>query len=196
VPWGKAENSKDYEYFQTFDFADGTGMDFYNPAKLTAGYFDIMMRTSDPQQKEALRKIYGLGDINSRFEAFREVLRMTPPTETLSPFMPQERLMFAMLMTTQKKLAVLSPAAGIFEFEWGDLRGFQIGLPGKDTKIDLHVFDKDDDHLQFDISRHREGAPAFTQSEINVLVKSIRRAPPPKEPASKPAAKKAPQTKN
>jgi hypothetical protein len=189
VPWGKAEDSSKGEYSDRFSFADSTSFHFQNPAK-QMDQLDILNKAPDPRQREAMARMYGLADIDTHYDALRATLEWKPPA-SVSAFDSQEKLMAQFFQITQKQMAVQPGTSVIYEFAFGDLRGFQLGEPGKDDEIRVHVFDKDDQHLEWRISRGGVGIAPLTQSEINFVMKSLRRALA--EPEKSPAEKKAPR---
>jgi hypothetical protein len=189
VPWGKVQDSRKGEYFDRYSFADSTSFHFQNPAK-QMDQLDIFNKAPDPRQREAMARMYGLAGIHTRYDALRATLEWKPPA-SVSAFDSYEKLMAEFFQITQKQGAVQPGTSVIYEFAFGDLRGFQTGEPGQDDEIRVHVFDKDDQHLEWRISRGGLGIAPLTQGEINLVVQSLRRAPV--EPEKSPPEKKAPR---
>jgi hypothetical protein len=189
VPWGKVEDSWKGEYFDRFSFAGSTSFHFQNPAK-QMDQLDVLNKAPDPRQRDAMAQMYGLAGVHTHYDALRATLEWKPPA-SVSAFDSQEKLMAQFFQITQKQGAVQPGTSVIYECAFGDLRGFQLGEPGKDDEIRVHVFDKDDQHLEWRISRGGVGIAPLTQGEINFVVKSLRRAPV--EPEKSPAEKKAPR---
>jgi hypothetical protein len=189
VPWGKSEEPESWEYLEHFRFSGSTSLYFHNPAT-QFDRLDILKKTPDPRQREYMAKMYGMTDISTRYDEYRAML-LWKPSDSLSAFDSQEKLMAEYFQISQKHMALLSATSAIYEFAFGDLRGFQLGEPGKDGEIRIHAFDKEDQHLELRILRNSAGVAPLTQGEVNFVVWSLRRVLP--EPEKSPAEKKPPR---
>ncbi len=182
LPWTDVEEEI-RESSVRIDSDSGKIVLFFDPVQQP----DILNETilAHPDSQDEVVALLGEG----RYGLYRDMLNSTP--DQLSVFMSrQESIRVSVLLMMKALLAGSLSAPGLHSFEHGELRGFQLGDPQAPDTVIVHVFDKADQHLEFDFFAQDPGAK-LTQDDINRLIHTLKRAQESTEDESTPTSLEA-----
>jgi len=189
VPWGEPLSQNEMTYSTSLKFSDSHYLFVDNPEN-DVHLIDTINQMPDPQQRDLMRRMSGLENVKTRYDAFR--LRMETKPEMPSLFSGFEKQAMMMISVNEKVRIVRQGTTALFRFAIGGMRGFQVGTPGARSDIEVFAFDADDQRYHIKFAELADGPPAVTQSEINFIVRSLRRAPAEKPAPATPPVGKAP----
>lgn len=182
LPWTDVEEEV-RESSVRIDSDSGKIVLFFDPAQ----QLDIVEErvVPGPESREEVVALLG----KPGYARYRDMLNATP--DQLSVFMPREEsFRVSVLLMMKALLAGSLSAPGLHSFEHGDLRGFQFGDPQAADTVIVHVFDKADQHLEFNFFAQDPDAK-LSQDEINRLIHTLKRAQESTEDESAPTSLEA-----
>jgi hypothetical protein len=123
-----------------------------------------------------------MGDLmnHSPYEQYKAIFTTTP--SSIRAFGPRRDAVRGLMLLTFKAIAPGSGlGSGVFSFDLPDKHGFEVGDPAKSKRLQLQIFGRDDYYVEFNCGAPEKG-PNLTQSELNLIITSLHRAP--KSPAA------------
>jgi len=180
VPWQgqvAVRNPGDDHLAVVYSAAVGKPLMFFNPAKngglVETTRAELKARGEDPRIADAYL------DAHSDYDLIRSTLYTTPAQ--LSLIFPGKNAVYAATRLMIKRTEAVGAETGLYSFQIGQLRGFQIGDPSRARNVRVIGFDRGDNRFEFGFG----GVPGhqyvskqgFNQAEINRVLQSLRSAP-------------------
>jgi len=135
--------------------------------------------------KDVRQKLKERGVDSSRFDPFlgyrseydleRATLFATP--SQLSLFSPYRKEVSAANLLLEKQGMIRSAGRSLYSFQFGRLRGFQIGDPTRVGRVTVDAFDDQNGKFEFTFECKPAPAPALNQSDINRVLQTLQPAP-------------------
>jgi hypothetical protein len=63
--------------------------------------------------------------------------------------------------------------SGFYSFDRGELRGFQLGDPGRDKYVEVDCFDSTGWGIKISLAAKRDAGPGLSQPEINRVINTL-----------------------
>jgi hypothetical protein len=177
VPWGKPEKD-DCEFVDAerlsmaYGFLRWTdGHEFRTKGGETLiDWSSRAQNDDDPSERSWTERCFG--DMTAtRYDAMSKMLHFVPRRPGLFDL----RQLLCQQVLIGWKDAALGPApTAIYSFQAEHGRGFQIGDPAHSREIRVHFYDKEYDHHHCLVFLAKPDAPAFTQSELDFILNSLR----------------------
>jgi hypothetical protein len=145
----------------------------------------IVREASGGQWPAAAISIYGTTATRSEYD-FEQAVAIATPTQ-LTYFMPRvKEVRTCIFVLFFKQLEIVNAETGFYSFQTERLRGFQNGDPRKAKSVTVKAFDGNDNQFEFIFSNRQGLTGSITQTDINMVLQTLRPAPAsPLEPAVK-----------
>lgn len=132
--------------------------------------------------RAGLIQLLGPEAMQSGFDFKRSILEATPEQITL--FTPRKVASAKLMLLTIKANTTRSGAeSGVFQLSSQSLRGFQFGRPGSSgRRVSVELF-SEDGSINF-VFGQKKDAPFISQADINRILRTVRKLPPPPVNAS------------
>ncbi len=175
VPWqGQAtvKNAGDY-IAVAFNASATKSLEFVNPANslglVKTTRAGLKERGLDPRNADLVL------NAGSDYDLMRSILYAAPAQ--LSLVFPRKKDVWAATFLMMKEVEVRGAEAGLYSFQIGQLRGFQIGDPSRARNVRVESFDADDRKFEFVFGCKPGSDASFKQTEINRVLQTLQRAP-------------------
>lgn len=169
VPW-LAVGTRRGDATTAYLFAGGRGLTWWNPEKLKNTL--QLMREAVEQNNRPFHDFFGA---RTEYDLLNSEFNTTP--DQLSPFMPKSEAFRRGMLLDLKGVELLRGPAAIYSFHDHALRGFQLGDPAKDRRIEIRAFDANDREVRLMLGADPHSNVRLDQSEISGLVRNLRLAP-------------------
>lgn len=169
------------KYLGKKDLVKGLSIDFEEEKRILIfennsglGMFNIQQISDN--SKKMISNYYGEDVIKNDFNLIKKALEVTPDDISWFSFMRNKVLADVQLLLIRgQTLVLIQNEGGIYAFETKSIQGFQQGTPEKGSQIVLYLFDpsgKAEKYYDIILSG------SFTQSEIDIMLDSMRFRPP------------------
>jgi hypothetical protein len=126
--------------------------------------------------RQGFRQLYGDEAFESDY-AFQQTMLQLTPSE-ITPFVSRRQAVAGEMLLLIKAISMPRAGSGIFSIETPDFKGFQFENPqARPSRITDNLYSNDGGIELIFIQKVAGGAPAISQSEINRVIRSIRKAP-------------------
>lgn len=169
VPW-PAIGTRRGEATTAYLFAGGRGLTWWNPEKLKNTL--QLMRDAVEQTNRPFHDFFG-----ARTEYDLLSLEFDTTPDQLSPFISKSEAFRRGMLLDLKGVELLRAPAAIYSFHANALRGFQLGDPAKDRRIEVRAFDAKDREVRLMLGADPHSNVMLDQSEISGMLVSLRDAP-------------------
>jgi len=161
LPWLEVEEEVSESSVRILS-ASGKFVLFYDPTQ----QFDLLEETVMPNPGARDEFVAQFGSMG--YEFYKRVFNATP--DQLSIFMSRRECVEVTMRLAMKSMVILTSdsGSGLYAFEHGELRGFQLGDPAAGGMVIVHIFDASDQHLEFSF--------AASQDDINRLIDTLKPA--------------------
>lgn len=168
VPWPTV-GTRRLETTTAYLFAGGRGLTWWNPEKLKSTL--QLMRNAVEQTNRPFHDFLGA---RTEYDLLRSEFNTTP--DQLSPFLSKSEAYRRGMLLDLKGVELLRGPAAIYSFQSNELRGFQLGDPAKDRRIEIRAFDTNDREVWLMLGADPHSNVTLDQSEISGLERSLRLA--------------------
>jgi len=178
VPWqGQVIVKTSGDYAADVHTVSGKPFVFFNPANeprvVKSLQQGLKERGEDPRNADLVLNSH------SDYELERSVLYATPAQ--LSLVFPRKKEVWAAVSLMVKQAEAQGAETGLYSFQIGELRGFQIGDPSRARSVRVKAFDGDDRESEFVFGfspgPDYSSKQGFTQTDINTVLQTLRPSP-------------------
>jgi hypothetical protein len=177
VPWQGGEQKQRDSIAFVFSKSGQEAVSFFDPAGQRG---PISVLSEVPGLKPALiaaylASLYGRKNVQSNYDFVRASLNTSP--SQLSLILPGRKEVYAANLLLMKEAFILASQAGVYLFEFGQVRGFQHGDPVRDKNVEIEAYDALDRKFKLIFSSKSGPNGGMTQPDINRVLQTLRAAP-------------------
>jgi len=158
---------------------------FFNPAT-SRGFVSTGRDELGPLFGEVAR-IYGEDNVKSDYDLVRAILNASP--SQLSLIFPRIKEVRAATFMMLKETEILGGETGLYSFEIGHLRGFQLGDPARTKNVHVKAFDAENHKFEFLFGGKPGPDLGLAQADINRVLQTLRPAIPTQQATQMPPKK-------
>jgi len=161
VPWPKPSLVKGRVGSTTYTFPGGQALALIDTTEL------IHVDKMPSDQKEFFAAFFG-------YRITGESFRMTP--DQVSPWLTNEESARRSLLLGRKDVEMPSgeKISALYYFEEPTVRGFQIGDPSSDNRVEILCFDSSNRRVEAILSSKPSADPPLTQRDVNRVMQTLR----------------------
>lgn len=163
VPWKDLVKKNERQNVVDLTFNQNKRVIIFDPKDNLDMVKNLFALRSEKDQKK-LRNFFGDDILKSNYSFCTIVLNITP--EKINIFNSSNQIIVSSILLTLKAILPPSSTGEIYNFEAGDIKGFQFGDPKANKPILIWFFDKQDKQHELIISG--------TQQEIDFILSSIK----------------------
>jgi hypothetical protein len=174
-PWIEMLRERKMESSAILNFSNGDFISILDPARnedeLRAAQQAVAKQGAD------LKQLWGDDGTRSRFALYSAILNMTP--RDLHLISSRKEMARNSMFLLMKSIWLGTTKGGLYSFETGLFRGFQIGSPARDRMTIIYAFDAKGTEMEMYIGSVQGANSRPTQVDINQILYSIRPASQP-----------------
>lgn len=171
-PLPKPELARKADYAVVLNFSDCAGMAIFRPSPETEPL--AVLRQQAAKGNQDVVAIFGADATRSGYALRSKILNLTPAN--LQFFSSRQEMVADSILLTIKAIDSKRFENGLYSFDTAQMRGFQEG--NLSTGAVIQAFDAYDHILTLTV-RTKPGASCFTQSDLNLILASLRPASAP-----------------
>jgi hypothetical protein len=135
-------------------------------------FVNEVMKTGNLNPQD-LKQLYGEEALESDYAFHKKMLQLTP--SDITPFISRKQAISGQVLLLIKAISMPKAGSGILSIQMQDFKGFQFENPQtRPSRITVELFSSEGGIDV--IFMQKAGAPVISQSEINRVIQSIRKA--------------------
>jgi hypothetical protein len=135
-------------------------------------FVNEVMKTGNLNPQD-LKQLYGEEALESDYAFHKKMLQITP--SDITPFISRKQAISGQVLLLIKAISMPKAGSGILSIQMQDFKGFQFENPQtRPSRITVELFSSEGGIDV--IFMQKAGAPVISQSEINRVIQSIRKA--------------------
>jgi hypothetical protein len=175
VPWKKIEREQTSQTISYLAFKEGVSLLITNPSDALNSVKSFQEAAKIPHDADVIRQLFGSKALSSNYYLMAEELTATPSQVKWWTIRTENIRSFELL--THKSIEIRD-SSSIYLLASEAMHGFQFGNPAvAPYKVELDLFDRNDQRYQIMISGKDEQHPFVSQPEINAIIASLRPIP-------------------
>jgi hypothetical protein len=177
APGNEVEEVKQGSTYARVQFKTGQFVMIWDPKQS----LDRVGTINDAAAKKGSRgsDVFGQDILVSNYALVWAELNMTPDKISIS--MPAKEAIRDLILLKFKGTEIHGAETGLFTFQVGEMRGFQMGDPARAPIVLITAFDSGDREYRLFVGVTKVKAAVVTQRDINAILSSIRPIEGPKE---------------